>query len=99
MDDEASLPHVTVLLQEAVAALALIANGTYLDCTFGRGGHSRLILAGLGAGGRLIAIDRDQAAVAAAAAITDARFVVRMRVFRGWRRYWTSVVWRRWMVC
>ena len=75
VDDEACLPHVTVLLHEAVAALALKADGTYLDCTFGRGGHSRLILAGLGMGGRLIAIDRDQAAVESAAAITDARFV------------------------
>ena len=83
MDDEASLPHATVLLQEAVTALALKANGTYLDCTFGRGGHSRLILAGLGAGGRLIAIDRDQAAVEAAAAITDPRFVVAHAGFSG----------------
>ena len=76
MDDEAGLPHVTVLLHEAVAALALKADGTYLDCTFGRGGHSRLILAGLGSGARLIAIDRDQAAVKSAAAIMDPRFVV-----------------------
>ena len=75
MDDEASLPHVTVLLHEAVAALALKADGTYLDCTFGRGGHSRLILERLGAGGRLFAIDRDQAAVESAGAITDPRFV------------------------
>ncbi len=74
MDDEASLPHVTVLLHEAVAALALKPDGTYLDCTFGRGGHSRLILAGLTAGGRLIAIDRDLAAIEAAAAISDPRF-------------------------
>jgi len=74
VDDEASLPHVTVLLHEAVAALALKPDGTYLDCTFGRGGHSRLILAGLTAGGRLIAIDRDLAAIEAAAAISDPRF-------------------------
>jgi 16S rRNA (cytosine1402-N4)-methyltransferase len=67
--------HVTVLLHEAVDALALRADGTYVDCTFGRGGHSRLILERLGAKGRLIALDRDPEAIAAASAITDARFL------------------------
>jgi len=66
--------HRTVLLQEAVDALAVKANGVYVDCTFGRGGHSKAILSRLGAEGRLLALDRDADAIAAAATITDARF-------------------------
>ena len=57
--------HTTVLLDEAVSALRILENGTYVDCTFGRGGHSRLILNTLGGKGRLIAIDRDVAAIKA----------------------------------
>lgn len=70
------MSHVSVLLDEAVAALNLRADGVYLDATFGRGGHSRAILAQLGAGGRLIALDRDPAAIAAAAQMNDARFEI-----------------------
>lgn len=66
--------HVTVLLHEAVAALDIHAEGTYVDCTFGRGGHSRAILERLGAHGRLIAFDRDAEAEAAAAQLDDPRF-------------------------
>ena len=69
-----SSQHVTVLLDEAVAALDIQADGCYVDATFGRGGHSRLILQRLGPHGRLIALDRDQAAVSAAAGIADQRF-------------------------
>ena len=57
--------HVTVLLAEAVAALAIRPDGIYVDATFGRGGHSRAILAQLGPQGRLIALERDPAAIAA----------------------------------
>jgi 16S rRNA (cytosine1402-N4)-methyltransferase len=66
--------HRPVLEQEAVAALALKAAGTYVDGTFGRGGHSRAILAQLGPQGRLIALDRDPDAAAAAREIADPRF-------------------------
>ena len=66
--------HVPVLLEEAVAALAVKPGGTYVDATFGRGGHSRRILARLDARGRLIALDRDPAAEAVARAWSDARF-------------------------
>jgi len=66
--------HRPVLEQEAVAALALKPGGTYVDGTFGRGGHSRAILARLGPRGRLIALDRDPDAAAAAREIADPRF-------------------------
>ncbi len=68
------LPHETVLLHEAVEALQIRPDGIYVDGTFGRGGHSRLILQKLGASGRLIALDKDPAAVAAGQVITDSRF-------------------------
>ena len=66
--------HRPVLEQEAVAALALKAAGVYVDGTFGRGGHSRAILAQLGPQGRLIALDRDPDAAGAAREISDPRF-------------------------
>lgn len=68
--------HRTVLLEEAVDALALKPGGTYVDATFGRGGHSRLILRRLNEQGRLIALDRDPAAVAAGRRIADPRLKV-----------------------
>ena len=67
--------HKTVLLNEAVEALNIKADGTYVDATYGRGGHSRRILDLLGSTGRLIALDRDPDAVAAAARMTDPRLV------------------------
>lgn len=68
--------HRTVLLHQAVDHLLTDPDGVYLDATFGRGGHSREILRRLSPRGRLIAIDRDPQAVAAAAQIQDARFVM-----------------------
>lgn len=68
--------HVTVLLSEAVEALAVKHDGVYVDATFGRGGHSRAILGQLGSQGRLIAMDRDTGAVAAGAAIMDGRLAL-----------------------
>ncbi|OOF44153.1 16S rRNA (cytosine(1402)-N(4))-methyltransferase RsmH [Rodentibacter trehalosifermentans] len=66
--------HTTVLLNEAVDGLALKENGIYIDGTFGRGGHSRLILSKLSQQGRLIGIDRDPRAIAEAQKIQDPRF-------------------------
>jgi len=68
--------HQTVLLGEAIDALAIRADGSYVDATFGRGGHSRLILDRLGPLGRLVAFDKDPEAVAVATRISDARFSV-----------------------
>ena len=68
--------HTAVLLEQAVEGLKVRGDGTYIDCTFGRGGHSRLILARLAASGRLLAIDRDAEAVAAGGAIGDGRFAI-----------------------
>jgi 16S rRNA (cytosine1402-N4)-methyltransferase len=65
--------HQPVLATEAIEALAVRAQGIYVDGTFGRGGHSRLILERLGPQGRLIAMDRDPQAAAAAAQIDDPR--------------------------
>lgn len=73
--------HKTVLLKEAVDALDIKADGIYVDGTFGRGGHSREMLSRLGAGGRVIALDRDPQAVAAAAHLGDRRLTVRRARF------------------
>lgn len=70
------LTHKTVLLNEAIEALQIKPDGIYIDCTFGRGGHSRLILQKLNAHGCLIALDKDPAAVAAGQTITDRRFTL-----------------------
>jgi 16S rRNA (cytosine1402-N4)-methyltransferase len=71
--------HRTVLLDEAVDALELggdRANGIYIDGTFGRGGHTRLILSRLGPQARLIAFDKDPQAIATAEQIADPRFTI-----------------------
>lgn len=68
--------HTTVLLDEAVNGLNIRPDGIYIDGTFGRGGHSRLILSQLGEEGRLLAIDRDPQAIAVAQTINDPRFSI-----------------------
>ncbi len=75
--------HITVLLDEAVAGLAVRADGCYMDGTFGRGGHSRLILESLGPDGHLLGFDKDPLAIATgnALAAEDGRFVVVQRSF------------------
>jgi 16S rRNA (cytosine1402-N4)-methyltransferase len=73
--------HTTVLLSEAVDALDIQPDGTYVDATFGRGGHSRLILSKLSPQGRLIAFDKDLDAIAEAHKIQDPRFSIRHQGF------------------
>jgi len=68
-------------LEEAVDGLNVREDGVYVDCTFGRGGHSRLILARLGMQGRLIALDRDPDAVRAGSNIGDKRFSIMHGMF------------------
>ena len=70
--------HITVLLHEAVDALVQDKDGLYIDCTFGRGGHSRLILEKLSENGRLIGIDKDPRAIATANELAkeDSRFSI-----------------------
>jgi 16S rRNA (cytosine1402-N4)-methyltransferase len=75
--------HLSVLLEEAVEALGVRPDGVYVDATFGRGGHSRAILARLGPAGRLLALDRDPAAVEAGRQIGDARFSIAHAAFGG----------------
>ncbi|MBT9505316.1 16S rRNA (cytosine(1402)-N(4))-methyltransferase RsmH [Rhodoferax sp.] len=88
---ETSWKHTTVLLNEAIDALfsnpdaepgdESAAAQTYVDATFGRGGHTRLILSRLSPQGRLIAFDKDLDALAEAATITDSRFSIRHQGF------------------
>ena len=76
--------HRTVLLNEAVDALSVQPDGHYVDATFGRGGHSRLILSGLSPLGRLTVFDKDPQAIAAANALADVdeRICVRHEGFK-----------------
>lgn len=75
--------HVPVLLAEAIAALNVRPEGQYVDATFGRGGHSRTILAQLGPTGRLLGLDRDPQAVAVGRklAAEDGRFHIQHAPF------------------
>src|SRR5690554_5750089 len=71
-----SFQHISVLLHESIAGLAIKPDGIYIDGTFGRGGHSRTILSQLGENGRLYSIDRDPQAIAEAKKIEDPRFTI-----------------------
>ncbi|TDV69965.1 16S rRNA (cytosine(1402)-N(4))-methyltransferase RsmH [Pseudomonas sp. LP_7_YM] len=83
MTTNSGFTHITVLLEEAVEALAVRSDGCYLDGTFGRGGHSRLILQQLGPDGRLLGFDKDPQAIATGQALAaeDGRFVIVQRSF------------------
>lgn len=76
-----TLSHRTVLLNEAIEALLIKPDGHYIDATFGRGGHSHLLLSRLSAAGRLTAFDKDLEAVAQARNVADPRFSIRHESF------------------
>ena len=78
-----ALSHITVLLDEAVSALAVQTDGCYVDGTFGRGGHSRLILEQLGDSGSLLGFDKDPLAIATGVQLEQhtARFSILQRSF------------------
>lgn len=84
---EHSFLHKTVLLDEAVELMALKPDGIYVDATFGRGGHSKRILACLNESGRLYAIDRDPEAIAVAKEMDDPRFEIIPGPFSGLLQY------------
>ncbi|TQQ54647.1 16S rRNA (cytosine(1402)-N(4))-methyltransferase RsmH [Vibrio cholerae] len=83
----ASFQHISVLLNESIEGLAIKPDGIYIDGTFGRGGHSRTILAQLGPQGRLYSIDRDPQAIAEAQKIDDPRFTIIHGPFSGIAEY------------
>ncbi|OIQ23705.1 16S rRNA (cytosine(1402)-N(4))-methyltransferase RsmH [uncultured Vibrio sp.] len=82
-----SFQHISVLLNESIDGLAIKPDGTYIDGTFGRGGHSRTILSKLGENGRLFSIDRDPQAIAEAQKIDDPRFTIIHGPFSGMAEY------------
>ena len=67
--------HIPVMLYEAINALNIVPNGFYIDCTFGRGGHSKEILKRLNEEGKLLALDKDLEAVKEGKKIQDNRFL------------------------
>lgn len=94
MDDWA---HQSVLLQEAVAALQLKPEGVYVDGTYGRGGHSQMILEQLSAEGRLLVVDKDPTAIANAAQVfgDDPRTHIYRGSFANMGRVLTETGWQR----
>ncbi len=86
--------HYPVMLQEAVDGLAVFDNGIYIDCTFGRGGHSQLILSKLNENGHLLAIDQDPEAVAfAKECISADQFEIQQGSFEALEAYCQSRNW------
>ena len=91
--------HIPVMLKETIEALSIKPNGTYLDCTFGRGGHSSEILKLLSNKGRLIAIDKDLDAINEGKKIVDKRFeiehctfseideILKKKILKNWMEY------------
>ncbi|HAU07333.1 MAG TPA: 16S rRNA (cytosine(1402)-N(4))-methyltransferase [Gammaproteobacteria bacterium] len=77
------LAHIPVLLNEAIQALAIKPDGNYIDGTFGRGGHSKKILSALSVKGRLLALDRDPAAIKVGEALAkqEPRFMIEQCLF------------------
>jgi 16S rRNA (cytosine1402-N4)-methyltransferase len=92
-----TLNHISVLIKESIELLKINPNGIYLDCTFGRGGHSQKILEHLGSQGRLIAIDKDQEAINAGKKIKDRRFEIFQINFLNFDEILKKKVLKNWM--
>ena len=90
--------HIPVMLEEAINALSIVSNGTYLDCTFGRGGHSKQILKLLGSEGRLIAFDKDLDAIKEGKKIKDKRFEIEHCSFSEMDKILKKKILKNWMV-
>lgn len=95
MISNASGKHLPVLAEPFVQALCIDPDGRYIDATFGRGGHTSLLLAKLSAKGRILAIDRDPAAVQAGErlAMSDARLTIRHASFADLRALAAQLAW------
>ncbi|MDG4811796.1 16S rRNA (cytosine(1402)-N(4))-methyltransferase RsmH [Hydrogenovibrio sp. 3SP14C1] len=86
--------HYPVMLSESVAGLAIDPDGIYIDCTFGRGGHSQAILNQLGEQGRLLAIDQDPEAIRyAKESFNDSRFEIQHGSFEALEQYCEARGW------
>ena len=73
------ISHEPVMLETVIKDLNILSNGTYVDCTFGRGGHSKNILEQIGKSGKLIAIDRDNDAAKFAKRIFETKIYIRKK--------------------
>lgn len=94
MEQAGQANHYPVMLSESVAGLNIDPNGIYIDCTFGRGGHSRAILNKLGEQGRLLAIDQDPEAIRYADAnFDDSRFEIQHGSFEALQQYCEARDW------
>jgi 16S rRNA (cytosine1402-N4)-methyltransferase len=85
--------HIPVLLEATIDALAIKPNGFYIDATFGRGGHSEIILERLDQDGRLMVIDKDPEAIAAAHALNDSRVIIQHGSFADLNQYVADLDW------
>jgi 16S rRNA (cytosine1402-N4)-methyltransferase len=87
------MQHKPVLLHEVIEHLAIREEGTYVDATFGRGGHSKAILQKLSKNGHLLVIDKDIEATSAAQALRDERVIVRQGSFTRLREWVEELEW------
>tara|TARA_B100001175_G_scaffold289383_1_gene273114 strand:+ start:363 stop:653 length:291 start_codon:yes stop_codon:yes gene_type:complete len=90
--------HIPVMIEETINALSIVPNGIYLDCTFGRGGHSKQILKLLGKEGRLIALDKDLDAIKEGKKIKDKRFEIEHCAFSEMDKILKKKILKNWMV-
>jgi 16S rRNA (cytosine1402-N4)-methyltransferase len=86
--------HIPVMLYEAINALNIVPNGFYIDCTFGRGGHSKEILKRLNEEGKLLALDKDLEAVKEGKKIQDNRFEIEHASFKNLKEIFKKKIYK-----